>query len=54
MIKVRCVNNKDMEGTLRLGDIYNLVKETKNYYVIKLKYGTKGNYAKDRFEKVEK
>lgn len=52
MTKVKCVNNEGMEGTLVLGDIYNLVKESKNYYVIKLKYGTKGNYSKNRFEKI--
>lgn len=53
-MKVKCINAKDMERSLRLGDTYDLVKETKNYYVIKLKYGTKGNFTKDRFEKIEK
>ena len=43
-----------MEGSLRVGDTYTLVRETKNNYVIKLKYGTNGNFTKDRFEKIEK
>ncbi|WP_238899339.1 hypothetical protein [Clostridium sp. YIM B02500] len=54
MTKVKCINDKDMERSLRVGETYTLVKETKNYYVIKLKYGTNGNYTKDRFEKIEK
>lgn len=52
MIKVKCVNNSGMESTLRLGETYVLVKETQKYYAIKMKYGTKGNFSKDRFEKL--
>lgn len=52
MKRVECIDNAGMENTISLGETYVLLKETKKYYVVKLKV-TKGEYLKYRFKKVE-
>lgn len=52
-MKIKCINNTDVEGNLKLNEIYEPVKENKNCYVIQLSKGVKGNYLKNRFERVE-
>jgi len=52
-MKVKCINNENVEGSLKIGIEYPVEKEINNLYVIKLGNGVKGNYLKSRFERVE-
>jgi hypothetical protein len=52
MKKVICINNKEVEGSLKLGLEYEPIKENKTHYVIQLGNKVKGNYRKDRFQEV--
>lgn len=50
---VKCINNENVEGNLKLNVEYPVKKEKKEMYVIELKKGSTGTYKKDRFERVE-
>jgi len=50
-MKVKCINNIDMEGILEIGKIYTVEKEEGKYYHLKETLNI-GGYWKTRFEKV--
>jgi hypothetical protein len=50
--KVTCINNKEVEGQLKVGLEYPVAAETVEYYRIRLGNGVKGLYRKDRFKEV--
>lgn len=50
---VKCIDNSNVEGSLKIGQEYQPEKENNDLYVIKLGNGVKGNYLKSRFEEVK-
>lgn len=52
-MKVKCIDNKNVEGQLKLNQEYTTVDENETSYFIQLGNGVKGSYLKSRFEKVE-
>ena len=52
-MKVKCLNNNDCEGTLKIGKMYVVQAELKEKYKIKLSQGQSGTYLKGRFKEVE-
>jgi hypothetical protein len=52
-MKIKCINNKEVEGQLKLNIEYTTIGENETSYIIQLGNGVKGTYLKSRFEKVE-
>lgn len=52
-MKVKCINNQNVEGNLKLNAVYLVLKDMIGTYEIELKKGLKGIYKKERFERVE-
>ena len=52
-MKVKCINNQNVEGNLKINVEYPVLKDKKEMYVIELKKGSTGTYLKTRFQEVE-
>lgn len=53
-MKIKCIDNENVEGILKLNQEYEPIEENDTHYVIQLGNGAKGNYLKSRFKTVEK
>jgi len=52
-MKVKCINNNECEGNLKVGQVYPVEAEFEEKYKIKLKQGQSGMYLKGRFKEVD-
>lgn len=52
-MKIMCIDNKNVEGQIKLNQEYEPILENETTYKIKLGNGVKGTYLKTRFKVVE-
>ncbi|OOM17167.1 hypothetical protein CLSAB_18870 [Clostridium saccharobutylicum] len=52
MKEVICINNKEIEGNIKIGERFIPVAEQGNKFIIQLGNGVKGDYLKSRFKEV--
>lgn len=52
-MEVKCINNQNVEGTLKINKLYPVLEEKEDQFIIEVKKGTRATYNKNRFERVE-
>lgn len=52
-MRIKCINNQEIEGQLKLNQEYSYIAETTTSFIIKMGNGVKGTYKKERFERID-